>query len=468
MSSLSVYLSHSWSDVDLPLNLLLWKHLAGPCHLLIDKPAPTSEATKPYFISRIETLIRRAHLFVACVPIQPEHKRGKRVPSASGDWRYPRCSPYILFELRQAERANLPCFVLYDEGSLFQPPDHPPRHVKYVARNFAELKALLRDGVEDSELLSDLDHWLKEVVENFPAHAALTSRKTAFLLPDESKSGALREVISQALDAGSLEEPSDLAAQFTTDAELFHVLRNLRLLVADISRPELLPLYHVAHSLLVPTIRIHPAKPDGYVTDDQFLPALLRGHPAGFQMDLLSGQAPEKTLEWMSDRAVAITRGTEPIVGEDEGCVLLYERTYPRKHFIFISHEQRPNDRKLVDAIVREGRKQGMTIWEYLDDNQAGASWRVPLNMALEKMTHMVLLLSPDYEKSLGCHDEWKFALERLDRVKPFPFLTGGRAQPIVEIRDREIAHKNLVNGPEEDALLVVRTLRKELLNPQA
>jgi hypothetical protein len=449
---------------------MLWKELAGHCHLLIEKPQPTSEATRPYFISRIETLIRRSHLFVACLPMLPDHKRAKHTRAATGDWLYRCCSPYILFELRLAERANVPRFVLYDEASLFKPPADPPRHVRYVARNFAELKALTRSGVKDRDLLLDLKAWLELVVADVPPRAALTSRQTAFLLPNDQKGRAMRRLVAKAIDRGELEKPHDLAAKFKTDAELYHTLRELRLLVADVSRPELLPLYHAAHSLLVPTIRIHSAKPAGKGTDDRFFPALLRGHPAGYQMDLLSGMPPEKTLEWMSDRAIAITRDTEPIVGEERGSELLHERTYPGKHFIFISHDQKLNDRALVEAIVREAKKRGMTIWEYKDQNRAGSSWRTPLDEALKAMSHMVLLLSPDYEKSPGCMEEWNAALNRLKKPAPFPFfpfLTGGRIQPLVEILDRKIAHEILSGKPEVEAMRVVERLRGSLLNPQ-
>jgi hypothetical protein len=64
----AMYFSHSWDHDDLPVNLMLWKHLSKHCQLWIDRPEPTADEDRPYFISRIESLLRRADVFVCCLP----------------------------------------------------------------------------------------------------------------------------------------------------------------------------------------------------------------------------------------------------------------------------------------------------------------------------------------------------------------------------------------------------------------
>jgi len=123
---LSAYFSLSWNARDTLLNVNIWERLARDCHLLIDRPEEAHGGKRPYFICRIETLMRRSDVFVCCLPALPPERRTSRDPAAVGDWRYNEYSPFILFELRLAERADLPRFVLYDRESRFQPPSHQP------------------------------------------------------------------------------------------------------------------------------------------------------------------------------------------------------------------------------------------------------------------------------------------------------------------------------------------------------
>jgi hypothetical protein len=444
---------------------MMWEMLSRDCHLLIDRPEEASGGKPPYFISRIETLLRRSDVYVACLPALPSDRHETRRRGAQGDWRYTRCSPYILFELRLAERADLPRFVLYDLASRFRPPDYQPPYVRYVGRQFGELREVISGGGEDAALAEDLTQWLSWVQRNHRPRRTLESRRTALLLSDAAESAAFREVIVEAVDESGFDRPQPLLELFQTDAEFYQSLRSLGLLVVDVSVPQLLPLYHAAHALLVPTIRLHTATVAGGASADEFLPALLRGHPAGYQCDLVMGTADDQTFNAVQERSLAITRCAQPVFGFESGRSMLFERTYP-KHSVFISHDEKLNDRALVDEIVRECGLQGITCWEYAVENRSGDAWRENMNAALARATHMVSLMSNGYEQSPGCVEEWTHALDNRDRIALRPFLTHGRTRPAVGLRGQEITHEPLQesSGISENAMKVVKRIKEALL----
>ena len=59
----AIYISHSWRPQDVDLNLWVWKELADQCELLVDVPEEPG-AHPPYYINRIEELLRRTDLFL--------------------------------------------------------------------------------------------------------------------------------------------------------------------------------------------------------------------------------------------------------------------------------------------------------------------------------------------------------------------------------------------------------------------
>lgn len=448
-SSFAAYFSHSWSHHDLPVNLMLWQHISRHCHLLIDQPRPSSESLNPYFISRMESIIRHADVMMCCLPAIPAEKRSLRKQNAVGDWRYTACSPYILFELRLAERLDLPRFVLYDRDSRFVKPTHLPPHVRYVQRSFTELKALISAGKEDSQLLMEIDDWLRWVEANRTSAPWTTPTRSACLVAPDSPLGKCQPILNEAMDAGGFEPPEMLTSLFHTDAELYQVLRSLGLLVVDISHPSLLPLYHAAHSLMVPTIRIDASRTSPGHLEDTELPLLLRGHPAGYQLDVLqhAPYASEETFYTrVFDRATAASQAAQQIIGTNIGARLLHERTYPPgRHFVFISHNEKLHDRELVDLVVEELKNKGLKCWEYAVENRSGELWRRNMEEALSKTTLMVALLSPSYEQSNGCVEEWKYAREHEIPIRPF--LIRGRTSPNVDLRGDAIAHQPLYDS---------------------
>jgi hypothetical protein len=60
---LAAYCSHSWRPRDVNLNLHVWEELASDCELLVGVPDEPG-ANPPYYINRIEELLRRWDLFL--------------------------------------------------------------------------------------------------------------------------------------------------------------------------------------------------------------------------------------------------------------------------------------------------------------------------------------------------------------------------------------------------------------------
>ena len=454
-SSFAAYFSHSWDHRDLPVNLMLWQQIAEHCHLVIDQPQPSSEEERPYFISRLESMMRHADVMMCCLPAAPPEKRTERVSGATGDWRYNACSPYILFELRLAERLDLPRLVLTDRDSRFKLPRHSAPHVRYIERNFSELRELNSMGRKDDRLIGEIEDWLKWVKVTRTSSTWTPPVRTACLLGTDSDLNKRLPVVKEAIDAGCFEPPEALSSLFHTDAELYQVLRSLGLLIVDVSQPELLPLYHAAHSLMVPTIRIDTSEA---VTNDQ-LPAILQGHPAGYQLDILKHSAvgsDELLFARLQDRSSATAKTSSPIVGKEAGESLLHQRTYSGEHFVFISHDERLNDRQLVDLVVSELKSRGVTCWEYAVENRSGDLWEKKMWEALRKTTLMVSLMSPTFSDSPGCKDEWEYALK--SSIPLLPYLTRGRIKPKLELRGRKLAHQPLFDTRpvQERAMQVV------------
>ena len=112
----ALYISHSWRPRDVELNLQVWQELADSCELLVDVPEQPG-ANPPYYINRVEELLRRSDLFLGILT--------DREPGAgefTGQDAHLRCSPYSLFEIRLAERAEIPRLVLFDRSTGFRPP----------------------------------------------------------------------------------------------------------------------------------------------------------------------------------------------------------------------------------------------------------------------------------------------------------------------------------------------------------
>ena len=166
-----------------------------------------------------------------------------------------RCSPYILFEIRSAERADLPRFILFDPRTGFRPPPNAGPHAVYLAGKLDEISSRLEHQSEDVTL-AELDRWLVWLEENLRPRVEGGQFTCAFLLEKGPEFNAFRVLAREAISKAGFGEPLELSDGFHNDAELLQVLRGLRLLVVDISSSSLLPLYHLAHALIVPSVRL--------------------------------------------------------------------------------------------------------------------------------------------------------------------------------------------------------------------
>lgn len=456
---LSAYFSHSWKPDDLPLNLALWERISKHCRLLIDQPMQEmGDASPPWYISRIESLLRRSDVFIACMPARPKAPDETK----SGDWKL-RCSPWILFEIRLAERANLPRFILFDRNTHFRPPEQPGPHVRYVSCRMSEVLERFQQGDQERTMIDALEEWLSWLDRNLYPVRETDAFQWACLTGNGRAAANRRAKFEAAVLSAGFDSPIDLLAGPRHDSDLCQLLRSLSLLVADLSDEATLPLYYLAHSLLVPSIRLHP---HGTSADDAQLPSLLRGHPAGYQHDLLPLEATAANCEQISLRAQALLRKATPISSHAAGRHELQQRGYKR-HLIFISHNLKGAKRALVKEICEACQRQGIDYWEYEMRNRSGDQWRNELQDALEKMTHFIPLFSDRYEQSQVCMDELKHAFGRREQIIIRPFLLGNRPSPNPLLRDLEKSphHERLPNdrSPAENAQAVVGAILKSI-----
>lgn len=450
-TTLAAYFSHPWKT-HTALSIVLWERLAGTCHLLLDRPIQKiHEKSPPYFINRIESLLQRSDVFVACLPFSDT--TSTHPDESRSDWHL-RCSPYILFEIRMAERVDLPRFIIYDPRSGFQPPESPGPHARYVPGRLNELSRRVELGAGIT-ILDAIDEW-KRWIETSVRPAIERDLFRCGILIAKDHSAVIGSVRDATRHAG-FDHPLDLTGPYRNDAELIQSLRTLRLLVVDVSDSALLPIYQMAHTLLVPSIRLHVAPgPDS----DQHLPAILRGHRAGYQNDLLRLNACDELKHDVSLRAAAVVEDATPIVGVEDGRTEIQRRSL-KQHMVFLSHNLKPEQRALVESILSAFRERGLAFWEYEDRNQAGEDWRANLDQALQQMTHFVALESTTYDQSPMCVREMQLAKQREMQglVEIRAFRVSERGSPTVELRNEGRTHQLLPESASAAALAITNNL---------
>lgn len=468
-----VYFSHSWKHEDTPLNLAVWSRLAPKCRLLIDRPPLTENALhQPYYISRIEALLRRSDLFACCLPSLPREKWKETTHDDRGDHRFGRLSPYILFEIRLAERAGIPRLVVYDIESGFRPPALIPSHSLYLPLRFAEQRAAIESGDEVYSIDHPIDGWLA-TVQQFRHPAVERGGLIAGTLCSEgTPSRDLAQPVREALFGAGIDEVVPVSAGVTNDASLSERLRSLDLLVADIECSEAETFYSSAHAHFVPTIRLFR---NGGPQTAQDLPFILRGHPAGYQEDMLPAFPDDDVLEKIRERAAATIRSGDTIVDFASGKRLIQQRAY-RPHLVFLSHAAKQDDRmadeyrrELIDSILRACDERGIAVWEYDRRNIAGKNWKLDMEEALRTMTHFVPLITDNYLKRDNCRHELDSVVRRCEAgeaVTILPFLVGARTEVCIQIPGAAVTQKRLPS-PEafaENAGKVVRTILESIV----
>jgi len=466
------YFSHSWKHEDSPLNLAIWARLAKSCRLLIDEPPiELGKTNPPYYISRIESLLRRSDLFVGCLPSLPEPKWKQPPPDAQGDWRYSKFSPYILFEIRLAERAGVPRLIIYDLESGFLPPSLVPPHSRYLSVRFSEIRKTLEKGGEIPAFNSEIDSWIESARHYIRPDVEIGGLIAGILHSHDASRSRNVEAIRKALIHAGIHEIIPISASFSTDAELSEKFRCMNLLVADLDEPDAQMVYSTAHAQLVPAIRLFGT--GGRESLDR-LPPLLRGHPAGYQEDLLPGSIDDEVLAAISSRAEATIKSGASIDDHASGRRLIQQRGY-RPHFVFLSHASKQDDRmandyrrEMVDAILRACGDLGINIWEYDTRNRSGENWKRDMMDALERMTHFVPLITDNYRFRDNCKLEVEVANKRFSQgeVVQLPFLIGGNTMACAELADQTGTQKRLseVLSFEEKAEIVSKSILRSII----
>jgi hypothetical protein len=428
MARLAVYFSQSWRPRDVDLNLQIWNELASSCELLVDEPE-NSTAEPPYYINRIEELLRRADLFLAVLTFRPR---------ASGL----QCSPYMLFEIRLAERADLPRLILYERNTRFRPPEKTRPWECYLPFDRGESAPLMDGSAWEKNLLPYIRAW-REWSQLHRLPSSYEQSTTASLLLDQEIEAPVAEEVRSGLDRYYDRILNCDPTRQSSEA----VIRNLRESGLVIAFDLASPLYAATHMAGIPTIRMMRAQPGAV------LPWIVRFGPGGYEEDIVYWPISNGLGSQVEPRVRAMFRLS---VAKRDGDDVTYLKSKRYRDFlIFISHNLKSPDDVLVRTICGLLAKSNIAVFEYNDQNKAGIEWRQAMDESLRKATHFVALISPTYDQSPTCTEELEATLARGPAVEILPFRVLGRTSP--HPRLTQIHNKTLQSDdPDENAKEVV------------
>jgi hypothetical protein len=443
-SRFGVYLSHSWRPRDVDLNVQVWTELAGDCELLVDAPE-TADANPPYHINRIEELLRRSDLFVGILTYR-DPQAGEFTPSDANL----RCSPYSLFEIRLAERAEMPRLVLYESKTNFHPPTTIRKWEAYLPFDRDKDRVERRQWRAIRAAIADWKRWAAAHLRP----VSLEQSRAAVVLVDNSLSDAVWDVLKSSLLRNGYYECRPCNPSRLRSSEAFRLLREAGLVVAELGTPDSGrdQMYAAAHGLGIPAIRLQSSA-------STELPWILRGDSGGYQHDIVRWAAAEDLPPLVEPRVAAMFRQSKALpVGED---IEYLQSKRSAQFMVFLSHDLEGADRQLVQYVHSSLKDRGVTAFEYHQDNLAGSDWHKALDESLQKATHFVALLSPGYEASQYCTYELDAILARQargEKVSIIAFMLNGRENPNFKIGDR---HNRLLSDadPTVNARLVVHDL---------
>ena len=438
---LECYFSHSWKDEDVPLNTAVWETIYKDCELYVDQTGVYQGA---YYINRLERLIRRSDVFISVLP----YRKREQKEDARGDYTLC-CSEYALFEVRLAERARKPRWVIYDEETGFEKPEITSDLVMYTSISAKEELArgalLIREAGEK---------WLQQVrkVLRKPEPPAVA------LLVDESASDAA--AVQKAVQRGLKDAKYKKIVNITTghtDAEVVAILQASKLLVAEIGAASVGDIYAMAHALFIPSIRFMRENRGN-------LPWLLDGHPGGYQHDLIYVTADNDLGAEVKKRAEAMRDSRDPIRGLEEGMAYFRSRQY-RDHQLIFSHNLKGEDGELFGLVFDRLKGVGVKAWEYRNKNEAGVEWRPELARQLASATDAAFILASGYELSEICMEELETILAKGSELKSITtFLWGTRQEPNPKLK--KFHHQNLPANKQDAADMIVKRLVEVLRKP--
>lgn len=307
----SIYYSHSWFSEDVDINLAIWEAVWNHCQLMVDNNVdPNQETDPPFQVSRIEDAIRRCDAFLAVLLPIPRSTDETRPASAPDDSQSEYTgSLYSLFEVRLAERAREPRLILYDAQTRFKPEGTESQSVRYLKFN--------RDDIINpgAAIWATIGNWLAVVNRSVVVQEDIADNKASILLPRKPNHSQQSEAVRAALAAANFTDVVDLMT-CSTDIEMLEALRTSRLLVVDASSEQLWDIYGMAHALVIPTIRVFQGEATPNVNN---LPRVLRGHPVGYQDDLVVWSEITELREAVADRALRMRQLPFPITDRETG-----------------------------------------------------------------------------------------------------------------------------------------------------
>lgn len=401
----AVYFSQSWRPRDVDLNVRAWQELADACALLVDAPEEPG-ANPPYYINRIEELLRRADLFLSVLTYRADNPL--------------RCSPYSLFEIRLAELADLPRLIIYERRTGFRPPQATRPWEMYVPFDRGVREPLPEQHQWAMVILAKIQQWKAWAVAHRRPISYEQPTRATVLADSSPASEALEDCLRQ-----SGYEPVRFDLERQRSGEAFRLLRESGLIIAEFAGTGPLgpKLYAAAHAMGLPAIRMLSSE-----HGQAELSWILRGDPGGYENDIVVWNKPEDLPALVNPRVSAMFR-LSPALRDTDPSDYLQSKRYSQ-FFVFISHNLKPPHRALVEHIYSRLKSQHVSPFEYQLVNAAGIDWREALKDSLQKTTHFVALLSPDYEQSEACTYELDEMLARGNAVSILPFLTADRAKP--------------------------------------
>jgi len=437
----AIYISHSWRPRDVELNLRIWQQLTDDCELLVDVPEQPG-ANPPYYINRIEELLRRTDFFLGILTFR-EPRPGDFI---NQDARL-KSSPYSLFEVRLAERIDIPRLVLFERSTGFRPP-----------RTLRAWESYIPFDCGISERLPEQRQWLTVIqpkIQQWKSWASDHRKPTSYeqstyaaligLSPGDESYDIVEGCVRDNGYEPVLCEPERLRS-----SEAIRVLREAGLVVAEFAAPDprAQQLYAAAHALGLPAIRMVHCK-----SGELEVPWILKGDPGGYHLDIVAWKDPTELPAALNPHLAAMFR-LSPALRNDAAADYLQSKRYSQ-FFVFISHNLKPPNRALVEHLYSLLKQRHITPFEYHEVNTAGIDWRESLNESLQKTTHFVAILSPDYEVSQTCTYELETILARGSKVSILPFMVNGRSIPNPKLSQM---HDKLLANPDPlvDAQIIV------------
>lgn len=243
----AIYISHSWRPRDVDLNLRVWGELADLCELLVDAPEEPG-ANPPYYINRIEELLRRSDLFLGVLAY-----RQSPISEPSESNAQLHCSPYSLFEIRLAELTDIPRLILYEHKTGFKPPKVIRPWEMYIAFDRCAQDRLPEQRQWTGVIQPRIQQWKSWTIDHRKPGSYEQSEYA--LLIGHLPAGSVYQVLENCVGRYELLscEPGK-----QTSHEIFRLLNEAGLVIAEFGKQDRIfdQLYAAAHALGLPSIRM--------------------------------------------------------------------------------------------------------------------------------------------------------------------------------------------------------------------